>query len=148
MSTELTKELFEDVVVFFFSEPGAMGPNDMSFFKKNGESFSVDYLSGYTPYSMLKEVFPVLQECYWNGPAKNEAASLLTIVIGRSENDRETCVATGWKHIYLDFGNHLAVKEELYDEVLRIFEGIDNCEITFDWIKILEKTEFHKRIAV
>ena len=39
----ISKEDFEDVVIFSVSEPGAMGPNDMTFYKKTGESFFVDY---------------------------------------------------------------------------------------------------------
>ena len=41
--TIIKKEDFEDIVVFSVSEPGAMGPNDMMFYKSNGESFSIDY---------------------------------------------------------------------------------------------------------
>ena len=142
---ELNKELFDDVIIFSFSELGAMGPNDMTFCKKNGERFSVDYKSENTLYSALKEVFPVLKECYWNGPMRNESAAFSTIVIGGSSNDKETRVANGWRHIYLDVGNHLAVKKEYYSAVKEIFAGKDNCDITFSWIEMLETANFHQK---
>lgn len=143
---KLDRKLFEDVVVFSFSEPGAMGPNDMRFYKSNGETFEVDYKSEETPYSMIKELFPVLRDCYWDGPMRKEAAASRTIVIGGSPDDRETCVADGWRHIYLDYGNHIAVKKELYYAVKDIFYGKDNCNITFRWSDMLTDASFAKKI--
>ena len=143
---KLKKEWFDDVIVFSFSEPGAMGPNNMRLYKRNGEWFEVDYLSEETPYSMIKEYFPVLKECYWNGPMRNEAAAISTIVIGGSSDDRETCVAEGWKHIYLDYGNHLAVKKELFYAVKDAFYKKNKCDITFEWSDILNQAGFSEKI--
>lgn len=143
---KLDRKLFEDVVVFSFSEPGAMGSNDMRFYKRSGETFVVDYKSEETPYSMLKEFFPVLRDCYWDGPMRNEAAALGTIVIGGSPDDKETCVADGWRHIYLDYGNHIAVKKELYYAVKDIFYSKNNCDITFQWSDMLAEADFAKKI--
>lgn len=53
----IKKKDFEDIVVFSVSEPGAMGPNDKTFYKKTGKSFSVDYKNEITPYSKIKEFF-------------------------------------------------------------------------------------------
>ena len=143
--------LLEDIVVFSVSEPGAMGTNDMTFYKKGGESFTIDYKSEDTPYSELRECFPLLKECCWNGPMRSEAASLRTIVIGGSEDDRETHVPEGWKHIYLDCGNHLAVKQELYYEVKNILAdnfmaGKNNCDVTFHWVEMLDEVKFGERV--
>lgn len=143
---KLDRKMFEDVVVFSFSEPGAMGPNDMSFFKSNGESFRLDYKSEETPYSMIKELFPVLRDCYWNGPMRKEAVVSGTIVLGGLSDDRETCVADGWRHIYLDCGNHIAVKKELYYAVKDIFYRIDNCDITFEWPNMLKEASFAEKM--
>lgn len=143
---KLNEKMFEDVIIFSFSELGAMGPNDMTFYKKNGESFSVDYKTEDTPYALLKELFWTLKECYWNGPMRNESAAFHTIVIGGSLNDKETRVANGWRHIYLDVGNHLAVKKEYYSAVREIFTDRDNCDITFSWTKMLETANFHQKI--
>lgn len=138
----LKKENFEDVIVFSFSEPGAMGPNDMTFYKADGESFIVDYKTAEMPYSLLKEVFPVLKDCCWNGPMKNKSAHTNTIVIGGSPTDKETCVANGWRHIYLDYGNHIAVKSEYYFAIKAIFSDYENCDITFKWTSILNDKHF------
>lgn len=143
---KIDKNMFEDIVVFSVSEPGAMGPLDMCFYRRNGETFNLDYKSEETPYSMIKEYFPVLRDCYWDGPMKNETVASGTIVIGGSADDRETCVAEGWRHIYLDYGNHLAVKKELYHAVKDILRGKDNCEITFYWPDMLANASFSKKI--
>ena len=145
--TQISKEMFEDIVAFSFSEPGAMGPRNMTFYKKTGANFSVEYLSDHVSYSLLKEYFPVLCDCYWNGPMCSESASVLTIVIGVSPDDKETKVAKGWSHIYLDFGNHLSVKDEFFDTVQGILKGKDNCDITFCWPQMLDDATFSSTIA-
>ena len=143
----MDKKMFEDVVVFSVSEPGAMGPNDMTFYKKTGDTFTIDYKSDETPYSEIKEAFPMLQECFWNGPARGEKECEGTIVIGRANHDRRTRVAPGWKHIYLDYGNHLVVREELYEVLLETVEGKRNCDITFWWTDILKEKNFSSKIT-
>lgn len=142
----ISKEDFEDIVVFSVSEPGAMGPNDMTFYKKTGESFSVDYKNEKTSYSKIKEFFPVLADCRWNGATKAERYNVQEIVIGNSSKALETQVASGWRHIYLGYGNHIAVKIELYMAVREIFEQYDYCEVTFGWPEILKKTDFKDKI--
>lgn len=147
----MNKKDFEDIVVFSMSEAGSMGPNDMTFYKKGGESFTIDYKSEETPYSELRECFPLLKECYWNGPMKSDSVSAFTIVIGGSEDDKETHVPEGWRHIYLDYGNHLIVKKELYYEVKNILsdnyrEGKTNCDVIFTWVEMLDKVKFWERI--
>lgn len=125
---------------------GAMGPNDMTFYKRNGKSFSLDYMSEDTSYSQIKEVFPVLKDCYFDGPMKREMLMSKTMIIGGSPDDRETCVADGWKHIYLDVGNHLIVKKPFYFEIKQLFGEIENCELAFDWDKILNEKGFSNRV--
>lgn len=61
----------------------------MKFYKRNGESFSVNYMSEDMLYSRLKELFPVLKDCYFDGPMKREMIMAPTIVIGGSPDDRE-----------------------------------------------------------
>ena len=96
---KLLNKDFEDVVIFFFSEPGAMGPNNMKFYKRNGESFSVNYMSEDMPYSRLKELFPVLKDCYFDGSMKREKIMAPTIVIGGSPDERETCLFRLWQSL-------------------------------------------------
>lgn len=123
---ELSKELFNDVVVFFESEPGAMGPSGtLEFLKKNGEHFYVDYIGEETPFSLLKELFPEGLE-------------------GACFNGHMTKLPDAFRHIYLDFGNHLCVRKDVYDLVSRILSdpSKDNCQKTFMWAEILEKADF------
>lgn len=143
----LTKEMFENIAAFSFSEPGAMGANGtMTFYKETGESFTINYLSEETPYSEIKELFPALKECYWNGPMRTDPAALRTIVIGGSPDDKETSIPKGWRHIYLDFGNHLTVKQEMYSFMKDLFKEKDNCEVTFGWADMLDEADFSARI--
>ena len=143
---KLCEKDFNSVIVFSFSEPGAMGPHNMTFYTRNGNSFAVNYMSEDTPYSKIKELFPTLTECYFDGPTKRERIMSRTIVIGGSPDDKETCVADGWKHIYLDFGNHLIVRKEFYYEIKELFSNTENHELTFAWDKILSKTDFCDRV--
>jgi len=128
----LQKENFKDIIAFSISEPGAMGPHDMTFYRENGLNFRVNYLEDGN-YEKLKELYPALQGCYWDGPMKNELASLFTVVIGGSPEDRSTTIPEGMKHIYLDFGNHLVVKEEFYYSFKEFFSGVSNADIMYRW---------------
>lgn len=139
--SKLVKEVFDDVIVFSVSEPGAMGPNNMTFYTKAGEYFSVEHTDSDT-YAELKEAYPVLKECFWNGPMKNEIASIFSIVIGGSLDDKKTTIPSGMRHIYLDYGNHVVVKEEYYRAVKDIFADKSKCDLTFHWAKFLKDAEF------
>lgn len=143
----LEREMFTDIVAFTFSEPGAMGANGMmTFYRKTGESFTVNYLSDETLYGKIKELFPELNECYWNGPMRTDPAALRTIVIGGSTDDKETTIPKGWRHIYLDFGNHLTVKAEIYAFVKELFRNEDNCNLLISWTRILDEAEISSKI--
>lgn len=143
---KITKDMFQDVIAFSFSEVGAMGLNGtVGVFTKSGEHFIVNYLSENTPYEKLKECFPALQGCYWNGPMKNERASLLTYVIGGNA-EKSTVIPEGYKHMYLDVGNHLCIKEELYGYAKNLFRGKENHEITFEWQELLAKSDIVEKM--
>ena len=65
---EYTKKMFKDIAIFTLAEPGAMGVgNLMEFITAEGEKFSL-FFSEEMPYSKVKEYFPALVDCYWNGP--------------------------------------------------------------------------------
>ena len=55
-------------------------------------------------------------------------------------------MADGWRHIYLDCGNHIAVKKELYYAVKDIFYRKDNCDITFEWPNMLKEASFAEKM--
>ena len=131
---KLTKEMFENIIVMFVSEPGAMGPNTMEFMNDSGEVISVAYTVDDT-YEILREVFPLLKECRWDGPMENEKDSSGGIRIGGGL--LETRVPEGWSHLYLDVGNHLAIKNEYYEKAMNILKDYSNIDITFEWGKIL-----------
>lgn len=144
---KFTKEQFNDIIVFFVSEPGAMGPKDICFYKRNGEHFRFDYRScDDATYSLMKEYFLVFSQCYFNGPMKSEPVAAGTIVIGIEERYGETRVAPGWKHLYLDYGNHLVIKEEFYQAIKDIFEGLSNDDIMLDWKGLLDKAGFVAKV--
>ena len=48
----------------------------------------------------------------------------------------------GWKHFYLDFGNHLVCKEEYYEKLENIFKGFRNSAIAYGWTEILKEAGF------
>lgn len=65
--------MFKDIAFFTLAEPGAMGVgNLMEFITAEGEEFSL-FFSEEMPYSKVKEYFPALDDCYWNGPESDES---------------------------------------------------------------------------
>lgn len=143
---ELCKE-FEDVIVYMMSEIGAMGPNGtLTCLKKNGESFILNLLSDESIWEEIKKNFSGINGCRFDGPMKHERFSVREIAIGEI-SEEGTVINSGWKHIYLEFGNHLVCKEEYYSELRRMLDGIDNCEVTFNWIQILNKGNFIQRLS-
>lgn len=81
MNKALTKDMFENIIVMFVSEPGAMGPNTMEFMNDSGEVIDVAYTVE-NKYEILREAFPLLKECRWDGPMANEKDSIGGIKIG------------------------------------------------------------------
>ena len=149
MNVELTKELFKDIIAYRLSEPGAMGPaRTIEFLKRTGESFEIDYGQEETSWDKVKENFEEINGCVFSGPRKNEAYTLFPIPKGFCYDDgnAHTKIRPGWKHFYLDFGNHLVVKNEYFLEFRDIFKNVENIDRTFDWVKIIHKTDFFKRI--
>jgi hypothetical protein len=134
LTKELTKDMFENIIVMFVSEPGAMGPNTMEFMNASGEIINVAYTVDNT-YETLREVFPLLKECRWDGPMANEKDSIGGIKIGGGEFS--TRVPNGWSHVYLDVGNHLAIKDEYYEKAMKILSNYQNIDITFEWGRLL-----------
>ena len=138
---------FKEVIAFSVSEPGAMGPNDIGFFLKNGSFFRLDYkINSQTPWNRIREWFPTLKECFFNGARKNEIESLYTVVIGAEVDEKKTHIPPGWRHVYLDMGNHLVIKEEYYHEVMRLIGKKSKIDLAFSWEGFLSRTDFTERI--
>lgn len=143
----LSKELFDDVIVYSMSEIGAMGACGLiTCLKKNGESFTLNYLSEETPWGEIKKYFPGINGCCFNGPRKEEKPFTNVVEIGREPGEKDTKINPGWCHLWLDMGHHLVCKEEYFAELKKQLEGIENCVITFDWVEILEKGGFIHQI--
>lgn len=131
---DVTNELFSNVIIYIIAEPGAMGfPRLMEFVAESGECFYLVYGNekGEIPYSIIKSSFRALQDCFWNGPSDDEDADDTEIVIYPSGNNTiaSTKVSTGWRHIYLGFGNHICVKEAFY----QIFIDCIGDDDLLDW---------------
>lgn len=137
---ELRKEMFEEVICFSFSETGSMGPSGtMSVMNSNGKVYHINYLSEETPYNKIKEYFPEFRDLYWNGPMKGESEGDGGIRIG-GDYSKTTRIPVGFRHLYLNLGNHLCIREDLYDEIVKLFDGMSKCDITFDWVDVLNKS--------
>jgi hypothetical protein len=39
--------------------------------------------------------------------------------------------------VYLDVGNHLAIKDEYYEKAMKILSNYQNIDITFEWGRLL-----------
>lgn len=134
----MNKEQFNDVFVFAFSEPGAMGAGGyIHCITDKGNRFSICYLSDDTPWNEVKNCFPMLKECCFNGPMKNRPSSKPEIVIYLDDKnmDKETKVAAGWKHMYMGAGNHLVIREDhykAYSEQLK--DLMEEADIYCEWI--------------
>ena len=144
MEHGLKKEYFENVVVFIISEPGAMGPAGyIGVYNSNRKYYEFDYRSKETPWENIRELFPILKQCHFAGPSDSSGGSGSTFILGGSW--QPTFVPDGWIHDYLDYGNHMIIKNEFYDEVDQIFKNVDNMERVFDGFDILWNAGFPKK---
>lgn len=140
---DVTNELFSNVIIYTIAEPGAMGfPRLMEFVTEPGECFYLIYGNekGEVPYSVIRSSFRALQGCFWNGSADGENADDTEIVIYPPGNKAtaSTKVSTGWRHIYLGFGNHICVKEEFY----QIFIDCIGDDDLLDWDEHIDEFFF------
>lgn len=138
---KFSKEMFRDVIIFSVSESDANIPNIMTFYRATGESFSVDCTQK-ERYEGVKEVYPILKKCYWNGPMKNEVELLFLGVPKLLPGQQFTTVPERMRHIYLNCGNHLVVQEEYYYAVRKILKGKSDEDIISNWTNYLDEADF------
>jgi len=137
----MNKELFENVVIYSFSEPGAMGAGGyMEFVTATGEEFDLCYLLDETPYQEIKSLFPALKDCYWNGPmesrAENEPEEIVLYPESEDCSNKRTTITEGWRHIYMGFGNHLVIRIDCYDEFKNAIRDLtEEVQIYGNWRK-------------
>lgn len=144
---EISKELFEDIIIYTIAEPGAMGAaNLMEFVNRKGDGFMLT-LGEEIEYSELKKLFPALKDCFWNGPSADDKNDD-EIVIFTNNNEKNlnyTKVSKGWHHIYTGCGNHLVVKEEYYPIFAQLIKDFESpVDICCNWHCVLD--EFFEKI--
>ena len=128
---EYTKEMFKDIAFFTLAEPGAMGVgNLMEFITAEGEEFSL-FFSEEMPYSKVKEYFPALDDCYWNGPESDESCRTeFVFYLSKDErNFKHTKPPKNYTHLYYPVVEpiirDLIEKNELVNWYTRTGEIID-----------------------
>lgn len=133
---ELNKKLFEDVVIYSMAEPGAMGAYGMmAFVTETGEMFDLNYFDDDTKYSKIKDNFPALKDCYWNGPMAEQKRNGVIFYGDNPDSCKHTEITKGWKHIYMGFGNHLVVREDKYEVFLNAINDLKTeIEIYDKWM--------------
>lgn len=96
---DLTKELSEKIYFFKIAEGGAMGsPGDITFITKDGGMYGFNYIYADTTFDDVRAFFPTITKCMFG-------------MFGEGNIGPK-----GWKYVNLGFGNHLLVKDEIYDE--------------------------------
>ena len=112
-----TTELFKDIIIFAFSEIGAMGARGyFEGISETGDVIEFDYIAEPDAWEKLKNLFPILKDCYFNGSVgcrdPKEPKEIVFSFGVSSEEQKGTRVARGWAHIYMGFGNHLVVRKD------------------------------------
>lgn len=138
----IDNKTFENVIAYIFSELGAMGENGtIECLEKSGERFSVDYRNEETEWEKIKECWPAINGCKFNGP--DEQASIIPFLIFLG-TDYGPCthINDGWKEICFDCGNHFVVKEEFADKFLEFFKDMEGFMIICDGMDKIEEEKF------
>lgn len=111
-NNDLKKGVFTNTQFIFFAESGAMGePGSVMLITAGGSIFHCNYCFGDVSLNKLCRCIPVLKECNFN---------VLEDTIRISDE---------WKHEYLGAGNHLLIRNDIYD---RFKEAISDAEYPED----------------
>lgn len=132
---EYTKKMFKDIAFFTLAEPGAMGVgNLMEFITAEGEKFSL-FFSEEMPYSKVKEYFPALVDCYWNGPESDESCRTeFVFYLSKDErNFKHTKPPKNYTHLYEGFGNHICIRKDYYPVVEPIIRDLIEKNELVNW---------------
>lgn len=117
--TDLSKELFENIVFFMFAKDGAMGEQGaINFVKKDGKLYHLNYMWGDINLEDVEEKFPTLARCKFS-------------IFGIVSN-----VPVGWNYVNLGAGNHLIVTDEVYPQFSKLISNYKlPVEIYRDWLE-------------
>ena len=136
-----TKKMLKDIAIFTLAEPGAMGMgNLMEFITAEGKEFSL-FFSEEMPYAKVKELFPALDNCYWNGPELGESCRTeFVFYADRDErNFKHTKSPENHTHLYEGFGNHICIRKDYYPVVEPIIRDLIEKNELVNWYKRTEK---------
>ena len=105
----------KEILMFKFEEPFAMcvcmGQSaEVVFVYEHGDVENAYYniFQNQESYTRLKEKFPILKDCYWNGP-DGEDTDYNEVVFRTSPGEGSTRVPKGYKHFYIGGGSHLVI---------------------------------------
>lgn len=137
---KINDKTFDDVICYVFAEPGAMGAHcTIECMTSRGEVFTVHYDFEETSWEKIKECWPAINGCKFNGAHANCAMRSHSICIGGSA-EPVTTLNPGYKELAFDCGNHFICKDEYYDEFLKLFSESEAYEvILYGFDKIIEK---------
>lgn len=136
------------ILMFKFEEPFAMcvSPGQSAnvvFVYEDGKVENIDYniFRDEQSYNNLKEKFPILKDCYWNG-SDGEDSDFDEVAIRTSPGEGCTRVPRGYKHFYIGGGSHLVIREDKYDAYItacgELVDKDKRYELDFDdWMKFI-----------
>ena len=122
-NVDINKATFKNVMFFSIAESGAMGePGGVLFYVESGELYHFNYVYGDVDIKKVENVFPTLADCEFGAFGIDSS------------------VPTGWKYVSLGMGNHLIIKEMLYEGFMSEFpEYARPSEIYSQWIDVAQK---------
>lgn len=117
MQNNFMQYLPMDIVAFTFAEGGAMGcPGHMEFITSDGADYYADAYEDLTDEEM-RIICPVFYDC---------------IIIPR---ELRNIPAPGWQGLYLSPGNHMFVKDSIWDEFSR---GMETVRLQDVWGEVID----------
>ena len=122
---DLENIIYDNVIAISYSAEGAMGnPGQITFFTNDkGEIkyYIADYYYGYKGKKVTLEkvlnIFPILKESNITNEYLREAKEF--------NND--------WIHIFLGFGNHLFIKNMMYNDFIKHYKDSELVDIYNSW---------------
>lgn len=138
----------KEILIFKFEEPLAMcvslGQSAGVVFVYEDEEVEKTYYNVFRDkesYIKLKEKFPILRDCYWNG-SDGEDTDFNEAVIRTSPGEGSTRVPKGYKHFYIGGGSHLVIREDKYDAYItacgELADKDNRYKLDFDdWMKFI-----------
>ena len=86
-------------------------------------------------YSKVKEYFPALVDCYWNGPESDESCRTeFVFYLSKDErNFKHTKPPKNYTHLYEGFGNHICIRKDYYPVVEPIIRDLIEKNELVNW---------------